>query len=302
MTTRTPFTQVSAHERRRVFHDLLAREDPLIVPGVVDALTARLCERAGAACVYVTGAGVANAQLAVPDVGLTTMHDVVETARRVAAAVGLPVISDADTGYGNALNVMRTVHEFESAGAVAIQLEDQIAPKRCGHFEGKEVIDPDEMVMKIRAALRARSDPTFAIIARTDAAAVLGIDEALRRARLYRDAGADVLFVEAPRSREELMRIPREVPGVPHVVNVVEGGKTPRLPSAEFAAMGFQIVLYPNLALRVAARAVARALEHLLSSGSSAGLDDAMLSMDERQALVGLPLIEELEREFLKGK
>ncbi len=301
MTTRLPFTQGSA-ARRGAFRDLLRTDGAVIVPGVVDALTARLCERAGAPCVYVTGAGVANAQLGVPDVGLTTMHEMVEATRRVAAAVGLPVISDADTGYGNALNVMRTVHEFESAGAVAIQLEDQVAPKRCGHFEGKEVIEPEEMIMKIRAALRARSDPTFAIIARTDAAAVLGIDEALRRARLYRDAGADVLFVEAPRTREELARIPREVPGVPHVVNIVEGGKTPRLPSAELAAMGFKIVLYPNLALRVAAHAVARALAHLMRSGSSAGLDDVMLSMDERQALVGLPLIEELERDYLRGK
>jgi 2-methylisocitrate lyase-like PEP mutase family enzyme len=291
--------QRSAEARRKALRGLLASGIATIVPGAADALTARLIERAGFDCVYVSGAGVANAQLGLPDVGLTTMDDVLRAARAVVSAVELPVIADADTGYGNAINVMRTVHEFETAGVSGIQLEDQVTPKRCGHFEGKHLIPTGEMVVKLRAAVRARSDPGFVIIARTDAAAVLGLEEALRRARLYRDAGADVLFVEAPASRAELKRIAREVPGIPHLANMVEGGKTPILPLAELAAMGFAIALYANLALRAATRATERSLAHLKRVGSSHGLEDAIATMAERQAIVGLPEIEALEREFL---
>jgi 2-methylisocitrate lyase-like PEP mutase family enzyme len=289
----------SAAQRRQDLRELLKARDATIVPGAADALTARLVERAGFACVYVTGAGVANAQLAMPDVGLATMDDVLRVARAVVSAVRLPVIADADTGYGNAINVMRTVSEFEAAGVSGIQLEDQITPKRCGHFEGKHVIDPSEMVAKLRAAILARNDPALAIIARTDAAAVDGIDEALRRARLYRDAGADAIFVEAPRTRAELERIPREVDGIAHVVNIVEGGKTPVLPRPELAAMGFSIALYANVALRAAMAGVIRALAHLRANGNSNGLDDAIVGMVERQLIVGLPEVEALERDLL---
>lgn len=278
---------------------MLTHLDATIVPGAADALTARLIEQAGFPCVYVSGAGVANSQLAVPDVGLATMDDVLRVARAVVSAVEIPVIADIDTGYGNAINVMRTVSQFEAAGVSAVQLEDQVTPKRCGHFEGKEVIEADEMVGKIRAAIRARNDPGFVIVARTDAAAVHGLDEALRRARLYRDAGADVLFVEAPRTREEMARIPREVEGVPHLVNLVEGGKTPILPRAELAEMGFSIALYANVALRAAMAGTIRALTHLAGTGSSIGLEDAIVGMAERQRVVGLPEVEALERDFL---
>jgi len=285
--------------RRAALRELLTSGKASLVPGAADALTARLIERAGFSSVYVTGAGVANAQLGVPDVGLTTMDDVLRVARAAVSAVALPVIADVDTGYGNAINVMRTVHEFEAAGVSGVQLEDQVTPKRCGHFEGKEVIDDVEMAAKIQAAVQARSDPGLVIIARTDAAAVFGLDEALRRACLYHEAGADALFIEAPVSREELRRIPRNVPGVPHIVNMVEGGKTPILPLSELSAMGFSLVLYANLALRAAARAVERTLERLAREGSSAGLEDEILTMSQRQAIVGLPEIEALERRFL---
>lgn len=286
-------------DRPRCLRELLAGPDFLMAPGAADPLTARLIEEAGFPICYVTGAGIANQRYGMADVGLTTGTEIADAVRAISAATALPTICDADTGYGNAVNVMRTVYEFERAGAAGIQLEDQVTPKRCGHFAGKDVIDAPEMIQKIRAAVAARSNPDFVIVARTDARAVHGIDEALERARAYRDAGADVLFVEAPKTVEEMARIPAEVPGVPHLANMVEGGRTPILPAPELAKLGFKMAIYANFCLRVAARAIQQGLVHLAEAGTSAGYDDQMVSMSERQRLVRLPEIEQVEQRFL---
>ncbi|MCS6800852.1 MAG: oxaloacetate decarboxylase [Chloroflexota bacterium] len=265
----------------------LAQPEILIVPGVVDALTARLAQEAGFPAVYLTGAGLANAQFGLPDLGFLGLAEVAAQTARLADAVEVPLIVDADTGYGNALNVRRTVRELERAGAAAIQLEDQVSPKRCGHFAGKAVISREEMVQKIRAAVEARRDPETVIIARTDALASEGIEGAIARARAYRAAGADILFVEAPRDRDQLARLPREI-DAPLLVNQVEGGQTPLLPAKELHRLGFRIALYANTALRVALFAVREAFAVLAADGSSERLVGQMLDWEERQRLAGL--------------
>lgn len=269
----------------------------LVAPGAADALTARVIEEAGFEAVYATGAGIANALLGVPDVGLTTMTEIVAQAGRMADAVGVPVIADADTGFGGPHNVVRTVRELERAGVAAIQLEDQVSPKRCGHFEGKEVIPTAEMVKKIEAALYARRDPDLVLIARTDARAVEGLAAAIERGRAYAAAGADVVFVEAPRTVEELRRLPGAIPA-PLLANMVEGGKTPLLPASELEAMGYRIVIFANAALRVALKAVGEAMRVLRAEGTTASLLDRMVPWEERQRLVGLPRFEALDRRF----
>lgn len=276
----------------------LANEKAMLTPGVSDAITALLVARAGFEACYLSGAGIANAQFGIADVGLVSQAEVVEQARRVCLAVDLPVIADADTGYGNPLNVMRTVAELERAGVAAVQLEDQVTPKRCGHFSGKEVIPASEMIAKIHAARDAASDPNLMLIARTDAIQVLGFDEAIARGRAYRDAGADIVFVEAPRTIDELRRIPREIPGVPHLVNVVEGGTTPVLPKREYEELGYRVVLYANLALRAAVFAVRDALAHLRREGDSLGLTDRILEWSARQELVHLNEVKALEEHY----
>lgn len=268
----------------------------LIVPGATDAVTARVIEDLGFSAAYVTGAGLSNARFGYPDIGLVGMSEVVEHVAAMAENVDIPLIVDADTGYGNALNVQRAVRLLERAGAAAIQIEDQVAPKRCGHFDGKEVIDADEMVQKIRAAVDARSSQTL-VIARTDAAAVLGIDEALDRAHRYQEAGADVLFVEAPTSRDDLARIPREVPGT-HVVNMVEGGRTPLLGQDELGSMGFTLIVYANSAMRAAVYATRSVLQHLRDAGSTIGVTDRLITWDDRQGLVRKPLFDALEVKY----
>lgn len=281
---------------REVVATAKAEQRALIVPGATDAITARVIEQLGFAAVYVTGAGLANARFGFPDIGLVSMSEVVDHVAAIAEAIDIPLIVDADTGYGNALNVRRTVQLLERAGASAIQIEDQVAPKRCGHFDGKEVIEADEMAQKIRAAVDARCSDTL-IIARTDAAAVSGIDEALERARLYRKAGADILFVEAPTSRDELARIPQTVPGT-HVVNMVEGGRTPLLGQQELAALGFTLIFYANSAMRAAVFGVRTVLQHLRDEGSTVGVVDQLITWDERQALVQKPRFDDLEVKY----
>jgi 2-methylisocitrate lyase-like PEP mutase family enzyme len=297
---RPPFLRAAAGSPGRRLGDALAAPGVTLAPGAADPLTARLIEEAGFSVVYATGAGIANAQLGVPDVGLVSMDEALRVVRAMAAVVSLPILADADTGFGNPLNVMRTVREFERAGVAGIQLEDQVTPKRCGHFEGKEVVAAEEMVAKIRAARFARTDPDLQIVARTDAAATHGLDEALRRARAYAEAGADAIFVEAPRSVDDLARVTREVPGIPHLANMVEGGKTPILPAATLSELGFSLALYANFPLRAAMHAVRRGLEHLRATGSSLGFEDRIVTMAERQAAVGLGQVEALERHFLE--
>jgi 2-methylisocitrate lyase-like PEP mutase family enzyme len=265
--------------------ELLARRSAVTVPGAANALFARVIEDVGFEAVYVTGAGIANMLIGAPDVGLTTMTEVRDTVAAIAEAVSIPIIVDADTGYGNAVNVVRTVRALERAGAAGIQLEDQVFPKKCGHFAGKEVIAPGEMVQKIKAAVDARHDPSLQIIARTDAYAVEGLERTLDRARGYIAAGADATFVEAPTTLAELARIPKEL-AVPQVANIVFGGKTPDPGRAKLAELGFSIVLYANAALQAALKASYDVLRTLKSEGSLETVADRLASFEERQRVV----------------
>jgi 2-methylisocitrate lyase-like PEP mutase family enzyme len=279
---------------------LLAEDAPFIVPGASDALTARIIERAGFPAVYVTGAGIANTALAVPDVGLITLTEMVSRVRAIAEAVDVPVIADADTGYGGVANVQRTIREYEDAGVAALHLEDQEMPKRCGHFEGKAVVPVREMQIRLQAALDTRRSPDFLIFARTDARSIEGLDAAIARGKAYLATGADGLFVEAPESIEELQRVADAFPGVALIANMVEGGKTPLVPAAELKRMGYAIVLYANAAMRIGAFAVQQGLRTLRETGTTASLLDRMISWDERQALVRLDDHDRYERDLAR--
>jgi 2-methylisocitrate lyase-like PEP mutase family enzyme len=265
--------------------ELLARRAAVTVPGAANALFARVIEELGFEAVYVTGAGIANMLLGAPDVGLTTMTEVRDTAAAIAEAVSVPIIVDADTGYGNAVNVVRTVRALERAGAAGIQIEDQAFPKKCGHFAGKDVIAREEMVQKIKAAVDARHDQSLQIIARTDAYAVEGLERALERAQAYVAAGADVTFVEAPTTLDELARIPKAL-DVPQVANIVFGGKTPDPGREKLADLGFSIVLYANAALQAALKASYDVLSVLKNEGSLRSVSDRLASFEERQRTV----------------
>jgi 2-methylisocitrate lyase-like PEP mutase family enzyme len=275
----------------------LVRGAGIVIPGVADALTARFVESAGFPIVYLSGAGVANTWLGAPDLGLVTALEMTAHIAACREAVSLPLIADGDTGFGNALNLVRTVRLYERAGANAIQLEDQVFPKRCGHFDGKAVIAASEMVQKIKAVVDTRSSDAFLVIARTDAGAVEGFDAALDRAAAYREAGADVLFVEAPASEDELRAVTLRLPG-PHLCNIVHGGKTPMLPRSALAAMGFAGILYANAALQAAMLATRRTLEHLHREGSLRGIENALMSFAERQAAVDLGRWTALDRRY----
>jgi 2-methylisocitrate lyase-like PEP mutase family enzyme len=261
---------------------------PLVLPGVTDALGARLVEQAGFAAVYATGAGLANAQYGVPDIGLISLSEVVDHVSRLTEATDLPVVVDADTGYGGPLSVMRTVRLLERAGAAALQLEDQEMPKRCGHVDDHALIPTGHMQTKIAAAVHTRTDDNLVIIARTDARSVYGIREAVARGQAYVEAGADVIFVEAPRTVEELALVGRELAGVPLVVNVVEGGKTPQLELKEYADLGFGVVLYANYLMRSMMAAGRDALAHLKQHGETATRVNSMASWGDRQSLFHL--------------
>jgi 2-methylisocitrate lyase-like PEP mutase family enzyme len=269
----------------RQLRQRLVRGAGVLLPGAANALAARLIVASGFEAVYVTGAGIANTALGVPDLGLVTLTELVDHVAAISDAVAVPLVVDADTGFGNALNLRRAVRLLERAGANAIQVEDQVFPKRCGHFEGKAVISAAAMVQKIRAAVDARRDADLVIIARTDARAVEGLDAAIDRAAAYREAGADILFVEAPQSVAELEVIPARLPG-PHLANIVFGGKTPALPAERLARMGFSGIVYANAALQAAVAGMSRVLRHLAATGSLAGVEDALASFAERQSLV----------------
>jgi len=278
--------------------EILAQPGAVVVPGVFNALTARLAEQVGFRVVYATGAGIANSLLGLADVGLLTMKEMLDQVNYIVNAVGVPVIADVDTGYGNALNVYRTVREFEKAGVAAVQIEDQVMPKRCGHFAGKQVVPREEMIGKIKAALDARQDD-LVIIARTDAREPLGLEEAIERAEAYAEAGADVTFVEAPRSREELELIGRRLARrAPQVVNLMEGGLTPLVELADLERMGFKIVLYANSVLRASLKAVQDILLHLRQRGSTTEVLHRLFTKEERDALTALPRVLELERRY----
>ena len=269
-----------------------------MAPGAYDALTARLIEQAGFPAVYMTGFGTSASLLGRPDVGLLTMSQMVDNARRIAQAVDVPVIADADTGYGNPLNVIRTVQEYELAGVSAIHIEDQVMPKKCGHMENKQVIAAAEMTEKIRAAVEARSTSDFLIIARTDARAIEGLDNALRRARAYREAGADILFVEAPQNEDEVAQVARAFPNVPLLFNWAEGGKTPPLPLERLKELGYRIIIFPISALLTAAKAVRGVLAEIKTECTPRRIFSDGSSFREFNEMIGLGEIQELEKRF----
>jgi 2-methylisocitrate lyase-like PEP mutase family enzyme len=277
---------------------LLAGPDVVLAPGAYDGLSARLVAAAGFPAVYMTGFGTAASYLGRPDVGLLGMSEMVDNARRIVEAVSVPVIADADTGYGNPINVIRTVQAYEGAGVAAIHIEDQVAPKKCGHMEGKQVIPAAEMAAKVRAAVAARRSPDFTIIARTDARATEGLARTLERAHLYKEAGADLLFVEAPESESEIETIAQSLRGVPTLFNWAEGGKTPPVSLARLRECGFRIVIFPISTLLVTARAIAGILAVIRQEGTPATAMDRMTPFHEFINFIGLPEIRDLEAQF----
>jgi len=283
---------------RKVFKALLQQDKLLVAPGCFDGLSARLVEEAGFEAAYLSGGAVARS-MGLPDIGLVTMSEVIERAVQVVSAVKIPIIADADTGYGNAINLVRTVREFERIGVAAIHIEDQITPKRCGHLEGKEVISLAEMERKIEAALASRTDPDFGIIGRTDARAVHGLDDAIQRGRSFARLGVDVVFVEAPQSEGEMEQIARSLPQVPLLVNMFKGGKTPLLPVSRLQQMGYRIAIYPSETQRAAIHAMRQALSLLKREGSTEAMDSALTTFKERDRIVGLDEWQKLERRFL---
>lgn len=281
----------------RRLRELLARDQTLMAAGAFSPMAAKLVEQAGFEAVYVPGGGVALDRLGVADLGLITLTEMVEAATAIAQAVSVPVIADADTGFGNQLNVQRTVREYERAGVAAIHLEDQMFPKRCGHMAGKSLVPLEEAVQKIRAAVDARSDPDFMVIARCDALSVAGMDEVVRRSEAYLEAGADMLFVESPGSLEELAGIPRRLRG-PHLFNMSASGKTPFLSADEVGRLGYKLMILPNYTALAAIKAMTEVLAEIRRSGSVAGVLGRCASFSEFTGLGGLAQFQQVEREF----
>ena len=280
----------------------LAAPPILVAPGVYDALTAHLAERAGFSAVYVSGAAIAYTRLGRPDIGLVAMSEVADTVALIRDRVGSHLIVDADTGYGNALNVARTVRLFERAGANAIQIEDQDFPKRCGHLDNKALVPAQEMVGKIKAALDARQSRETLVIARSDAIAVEGFEQAMARAMSYREAGADILFVEAPKTRDELKRIPPALKGVPVMANMVEGGKTPSLNAADLQALGFSLVIFPGAIVRAVAHTAGEFYASLAANGTSEPFRNRMYDFDGLNDVIGTPAMMALGKQYESGK
>ncbi|MGP8000221.1 MAG: oxaloacetate decarboxylase [Streptosporangiaceae bacterium] len=278
--------------------DLLDAGGTILAPGAFDPLAARLVEEAGFPAVYMTGFGTSAALLGRPDVGLLTMTEMVGNAGRIADCVDIPVIADADTGYGNPLNVIRTIAAYEAAGVAAVHIEDQVAPKKCGHMDGKLVIPAEEMAQKIRAAADARAQPEFVIIARTDARAVEGLAAALDRARLYRAAGADALFIEALVSEEEAAEAARAFPDVPLLFNWAEGGKTPPLSLGRLRQLGYRIVIFPISTLLAATAAMRRILREIATAGTPAAALPGLPSFGEFCDFIGLPDVRAAEQRY----
>ena len=269
----------------------------MLMPGAGNALAARFIERAGYKSLMVSGAAVANSYLGMPDIGLVSVTELAGHVAAVRDSVNIPILADGDTGFGNALNARRTVQLLERAGANAIMLEDQTYPKRCGHFDGKDVISKEEMVNKLKSAVDARVDPDMMILARTDARAVEGFEAALDRARAYKEAGADFLFVEAPLNKEELLSIPKLVPGI-HLCNMVIGGKTPLLPRDELAAAGYAAICYANAALQASMLAMQDVLAHLRDKGSIEGFESRLMMFAQRQEVLDAGKYRELESRY----
>lgn len=286
-----------SHEINKAFRARLASGSAILLPGAANALAARVIEDMGFEAVYLSGAGLTNTFLGMPDLGFVSLPEIAQHTATIRDATALPIIVDADTGFGNALNVRHAIRTLERAGASAVQLEDQVSPKRCGHFSGKDVVPLGEARSRIRAAVDARQDPNLLIVARTDARATLGYDAAIERAAAFIEDGADITFVEAPESVEEIAGIPARLPGTPQLVNLVVGGRTPILDLSELDRMGFSLVLYANVALQGAVYGMQAALRQLRQRGS---LDESgpVASFAERQRLVNKPLYDALEQRY----
>jgi 2,3-dimethylmalate lyase len=277
---------------------LLDSGEIIVAPGAFDPLAARLVEEAGFPAVYMTGFGTSAALIGRPDVGLLTMPEMAGNAGRIADCVDIPVIADADTGYGNPLNVIRTVAAYEAAGVAGIHIEDQVSPKKCGHLDGKQVIPAAEMAQKVRAAVQARTQPEFVIIARTDARAVEGLDAAIERARLYRDAGADVLFVEAVLNEDEAAAVADAFPGVPLLFNWAEGGKTPPIGLGRLTELGYRIVIFPISTLLAATAAMRQILREIAQAGTPAAALRDLPAFGDFLEFIGLPEVREAEQRY----
>lgn len=277
--------------------DLLNQPGIIRAPGAYDAWSARLVEMAGFPAVYMTGYGASASILGAPDIGLISITEMATLAKNMAFAVQIPLIADADTGYGGVLNVIRTVKEYERGGVAAIQLEDQVLPKRCGHMEGKELVSKKEMVSKVKAAVHARRSEDFIIIARTDARAVNGFDDAMERSLAYREAGADIIFFEAPQSQDEMKRVAESIKA-PLLANMVEAGKTPFLTSAELDDLGYKLVIYPSSALYAATRSIINMLQCLKNTDSTQEYLDKMVGFKDFYNLVGVEEMRSLEKSF----
>ena len=282
---------------RKKLRELVNGKRYVIVPGAYDPLTARLVQLAGFEAVYLTGGGYSRAN-GLPDLGLFTMSENVEFISRAVEAVDIPVIADMDTGYGNALNVIRAMREFEKTGIAAFHLEDQVSPKKCGHYEGKQLVSKAEMVGKIKAAVDTRRDADMVIIARTDSRAVEGFEAAIDRMNTYLEAGADVGFVEAPQTVEEMEQIPRSI-NRPALVNIFEGGKTPPLPAKQLEAMGYRIGIYPSQTHRAAIFAAQEVLAVLKRDGDTAAIEHRLATFNDREQAVNTARWRELERKYM---
>lgn len=269
------------------FKKLILDKDILVMPVAYDAVAAKIIEQVGFKAVALGGYATSASILGKPDMSLLTLTENVNHARNIAASVNIPVFTDGDTGHGNVTNVIRTVRDFEKAGVAGLFIEDQVFPKRCGHLEGKQVVPVEEMIAKIKAAVDAREDPDFIIMARTDALAIYGLDEAIDRANQYRAAGADLLFIEAPTSKEEMIKMNREVKG-PTLAIQAEGAKTPLMHVKELESMGYSVVVYPGSALYAAAWAVKQAMEELISKGTTAGYINKMITFNDFNQMIGL--------------
>lgn len=280
---------------------LLARDQILVAPGAHDVLTARIIEKEGFEACYMTGYGTSASLLGRPDVGLLTLTEMAQRASNMAEAIGIPLIADGDTGYGNAVNVARTVREYEKAGVACIQIEDQVAPKKCGHMLGRQVISPEEMAGKIKAACDARHDQHFMVMARTDARTTHGLEEALERGKLYEEAGADILFIESPESTDEMKQIASSF-RVPVLANMLEHGRTPLLSASELEQMGYSVVIFCVASLYVAAKAVAELMKSLKARGTTKSHLDKMMTFDEFNRLIGLGEVRQMEQKYATGR
>jgi 2-methylisocitrate lyase-like PEP mutase family enzyme len=276
---------------------LIQRDSILVVPAAFDMVSAKIIEKTGFEAVYLSGFGQSASHLGLPDAGLMTFTEMVERVHNMAGAVSLPLLADGNTGYGGIVNVRRTVQEFEWAGASAIQLEDQEMPKKCGHTGGKRLIDAREMVLKIEAAVESRRSDDFLIIARTDARSVLGFEEAIKRGKMYGEAGSDIIFIESPQTEKEL-RIVGESFDKPTMANMVEGGKSPVLKAKELEWMGFKIVVFPVTCLLVAAKAIQKAMEVLKDKGTTQKLFGEMMGFEEFNSLIGFPEVRSFEEKY----